>query len=538
MVHVGHFRLALKYIKRAQELFTEQNGKPPYKDSLAQQEHAQILYLLSQVKVDLDNYQGALDILDEFYGYGYYGAWYSGSRAWVLMKLGKIDDAIKIARLGILAGAEPGRTLNMLGILLSMKSERDAALSVFKDAVRYEMSLGTQGQPATPLNNSGEVYKEMFSEDNAESAWLRATSLPDGCEHILPTLNLTLLYIDKLNYAGAKKALDNFNSCIAQYPLRNGEEHRALEHLARGRIDLHTGHVDAAVAHFEAALEDRQWFGKIGTSEEDLRAAAMISLAQALTIQNNHLATRQFSSWGDWLESFKTASSNEVRSWWNMRRASQIMTHDLASLEDLYIRNTDSLIEYPTFGEMLSLLPRSTLERKIDLIRKEDNRKEADIFYKAYIAENMVTGYRRQEGLKLLDEVIAACRDRMDDLLKVHALILKLKNTPPGTAEYEANINRVFSLARAEIRNYGLKLPVNYSIDNSSARTQIADSAFLLDNSKDLQYSVNYEFTDGEYKLTFVSSNNAIGNVTVKGKDLEEVVNDLTEAVFSVDLDS
>src|SRR5690606_8601721 len=148
---------------------------------------------LSQARLNLDDYEGAKEVLDEFSSYSYFAPWYPGSRSWVLMKLGDLEEAIRISKVGIMAGAEPGRTLNMLGILLSMTGERQGSLDVFKQAIRYELSLGQLGQPATPLNNSGEVYKEIFEEEEAERSWLRATSLPDGCEHVLRSLNLALM---------------------------------------------------------------------------------------------------------------------------------------------------------------------------------------------------------------------------------------------------------------------------------------------------------------------------------------------------------
>jgi tetratricopeptide (TPR) repeat protein len=212
---------------------------------------------LAETRLNLDNYQGALDVLNEF-GKLYFGAWYPASRAWVLMKLGKLDEAIRVARLGLLTEAEPGRTLNVLGILLSMTGKRQESLKVFNEAIMHELSMGSSGQPATPLNNSGEVYREIFNEEKAEAMWLKATSMPDGCEHVLPSMNLAIMFIEQLRLTDAKKAIDAFESCITQFPLRNGEEHRALVHLARGRIALHSGDVHSAVQHLEAARERRQ----------------------------------------------------------------------------------------------------------------------------------------------------------------------------------------------------------------------------------------------------------------------------------------
>lgn len=536
MVHVGHFRLALKYVKQAIALFQEKNGRPPYSDYLVAGQDEQLLYLLSQARLNLDDYQGALDVLDDFTSRNYTAEWYAGTRSWVLMKLGRLDEAIKVARLGILTGAEPGRSLNMLGILLSMKGEREASIQVFRDAISYEMSLGTSGQPATPFNNMGEVYKEIFDEVRAESAWLRATSMPDGCEHVLPALNLSLLYIDQLNFAGAKRAMDNFESCVAQFPLRNGEEHRALVNLARGRIALHTGHVDVAIKHFDQALQHQQWFGKIGTSQEDMQAAALISLATALDAKNNHIKYYRFSNTGDWLRALKERSVNSVRSWWLMRRARQILTEDLINLEDIYIRNTDSLIEYGTLGTVLAGIPTAALKKRVSEEEAIDSRKDAKYFYMAYRGENLLRNGSEKEGQQLLNEVVNMSRPTYDNMLRLHALLLSLANLSSESDDYVAIANQAFALSRASLRNYGFALPVNYASEDSGIVEELKKGAFILDNSRDLQYSINYQRNGDEIELHFFSTNSGMVDIKVRGSDLSEAVNKLGDEVFTVDL--
>ncbi len=536
MVHVGHFRLALKYVKQALALFAEKNGQPPYRDIISQSEHEQLLYLLSQARLNLDDYDGALKVLDEFTSYGYTAEWYSGTRSWVLMKLGKLDDAIRVARLGIVAGAEPGRSLNMLGILLSMRGDRTLSLQVFRDAIAYELSLGTSGQPATPLNNVGEVYKEIFDEDRAESSWLRATSMPDGCEHVLPALNLALLYIDRLNFSGAKKAIDNFESCVAQFPLRNGEEHRALVNLARGRIALHTGHVDTAIADLSQALDYQQWFGKIGTNQEDLQAAALSSLAVALQAKNNHLRFYRYASWSEWLRTRGEMAANEVRAWWLMRRARQTLTEDLVNFEDIYVRNTDSLLEYGTLGDILEGLPQSALERRIEQERAVDDRVQAKYYYDAYLAQNFLAHRDTSRAQALLNGVINLSRPDYDNLLRLQALLLNLQNVSIGTPEYTALANQAFALSRASLLNHGFALPVNYSSNDESALDQLRGGGFILDNSVNLEYSITYEKVGDEIELHFRSLIPGMVDIKVRGTELLEAANKLREEVFTVDL--
>jgi len=534
LVHVGHFRLALKYIKQAQALLEERHGRPPYSDPLVQRKHARILYLLSQIRLDLDNYQGALDVLDEFTSYGYYASWYPGSRAWILMKLGRLEEAIKVARLGMLADAEPGRTLNMLGILLSMHGERQASLQIFHDAISYEYSLGTMGQPATPLNNVGEVLREMFEDDKAEASWLRATSQPDGCEHVLASMNLTLLYIEQQNYVAAKRTMDNFESCVAQYPLRNGEEHRALVGLARGRIAMHTGNVDLAVKLLEESLQRRQWFGKIGTSEEDLEAAASISLAQALNRQSNVHGFRLTTSWREGLERVQQRIWNSVRAWWLMRRGRQVLAEDLSDLEDLSIRNTDAMLEYSTFGEALADLPRAALGARIAKELAVDERKNALPFYEAYLGENALKHGDTSTAISQLQSALRVMRPRYDELLKVHSLLRILETTKPGSAEYTEFANQAFALSNSELRNYGFQLPVNVSGCDGPAVAALAKSAFLPGAVGAIHAIQCLTANDGTLSFTFVpASSNNTGAVKVSGENIEAAINKLNDEVFS-----
>ncbi len=539
MVHVGHFRLAMKYIKQAEALFLKQHGNPPYSTRKLQQDHSRIIYFISQGRLNLDNYQGSLDALDEFTSNGYYAEWYPGSRAWVLMKLGRLQEAIRVARLGILTEAEPGRTLNMLGILLSMNEQRQEAIEVFRKAIAYEMAQGSEGQPATPLNNVGEVFREMFEDDKAESQFLRATGLKDGCEHVLPTLNVVLLYIEQLKLDAAASAIDGFQQCMAQFPLRNGEEYSALVSLARGRIDLHSGHIDRAIRRFEAALEGTQWFGKIGTNQDDLIAAATLSLGQALARKNSLLESYRPLSWGEWYRIKEEKLSNSFRSWWLLRRARQVLIDNLNDLEDINIRNTDSLLEYPTLGEALSGFSRSAVLRRIEKQRSEDSRPPAQIFYSQYLAESSLGWWDRSEGTTLLDSVIQRARSKYDELLKVQASIYRMKLLDSSSDRYHELAYRVLIANPAALRNHGLKLPV--SLDASAAskalRSTLLSGPFEESSNKRAECSVRAASdTDGKHRLVFSCRSVASKNRSAEDNDPNAVVNKLADSIFEEEI--
>ena len=452
------------------------------------------------------------------------------------MKLGRIQEAIKVARQGLLASSEAGRTLNMLGILLSMNDQPQESLEIFRQAIAYEFSQGREGQPATPLNNAGEVYKELFDDVKAESTFLRATSLPDGCEHVLPSLNLTLLYIEQLKTDAALSTMDAFQRCIAQFPLRNNEEHAALVNLARGRIDLHTGNVERAIKRFETSLQGTQWFGKIGTNHDDLAVAATISLAQALLRQNNILAFHQPATWSEWLEQKKTRTENSLRAWWLFRRARQMLIDDLNDIEDLTIRNTDSLLEYPTLGEALSGLSESALSRRIDAQRAKDSRAIARVFYDSYLAESEQSWLLPEASNLGFDSVIQRGREGFDALLKTHAMLRRMETLSPDSERYREFAYRVFYTAAPELRNYGFQLPVAIDTGNgtSSLRSYIEAGPFRDSTSKDNLCTIAAASPTAPKKLALRFSCTAQSNKNrlVEGDTPGEVVNKLSDALF------
>jgi tetratricopeptide (TPR) repeat protein len=427
----------------------------------------------------------------------------------------------------------------MLGILLSMNGQPQEALEVFRKAISNEFASGSDGQPATPLNNAGEVYKELFEDDKAESSFLRATSLPDGCEHVLPSLNLALIYIDQLKLDAASSTLVAFQKCIAQFPLRNNEEHAALVQLARGRIYLHSGWVEQAIQSFRSALDGTQWFGKIGTNQDDLIVAATISLSQALKRRNNILHTTLSTGLRDWLGMRREILTNRIESWWLDRRARQILLTDLKDIEDLSIRNTDSLLEYPTLGETLRGLSQVSLSRRLRKETAADQRAPAKLFYQLYQAESELGWWNSHTTLADLDSVMERARPRYDELLLTHATLLRMKTLRQSSTRYRDLAYRVFLTAPAELRNYGLRLPVILDAGSLpwSLRRKLRSGPFLEVSGEASDPARTCSIAKAASKgdtvtLRFTCPSQSAKNRTVEDSDLNQLVNKLSEALF------
>jgi hypothetical protein len=377
----------------------------------------------------------------------------------------------------------------------------------------------------------------MFDDKKAETSWLRATSMPDGCEHVLPALNLAILYMEGANYLGAAQAMDTFMTCVAQYPLRNGEEHRALVHLARGRIALHTGFVDRAIMHLSAAIERRQWFGKIGTNAEDLEAAATIGLGHAYTAKANQLASALSTTWREYFDIKKDIASYRLKAWWLMRKGTRLVTEKLQNFEDIYIRNTDSLLEYQTLGTVTARLPAKALARKIELEKEKDQRPEAQVYYTAYLGENYLHGFGKATGVELLQLALKQARPGFDDGLRAHICLTLMPLYSPSSEEYRWYAREAFKITKADIWNYGLQLPVGFEGD-PTVRSKLSGTPFYVVDSGTVNANISAEFRDGEYVLTFMSEDAGSKPITVKGPDVREVINRFIAEVFGTDLEA
>ncbi|MCC6221819.1 MAG: hypothetical protein IT291_11320 [Deltaproteobacteria bacterium] len=514
---VHHFELGHRYIEKAITLFEEQHGKNP--DTLATmelwQDHARLLYLLSESFLNLDKYEQSLETLDRFGKY-YWDDWFPGTKAWVLMKLKRVDEAIQIAQAGLLRGAEAGRTYNILGILLSLKRNRELSIEAFNRSIDAETLMGSLGQPATPLNNIGEVYRESFAEDLAERSWIDALSMHDGCEHILPSLNLAVLYIDELKLFKAQRVLDDFEACFKSNSLQSDSEHRTLLSLMRGRIALHMGDFDKAIKMFEHSLVRRQWFGKIGTNENDMRFAATISLAQGLKANIVSLTDRAYESQAARLKSYSQIPWLSFLSWWHFKRAREIAIDELEDFEDLYIRNTDTMIEYPTLGELVEDFPVGALAKRLDRLANSESRPMAAVYYSVYLAANLSNHGQEEKAIEKFKEAFAKLRNN-DRLLKAEILARAIlaqekrtsgifrTNSNSDLTEIAKNRESLFALLPSHLRYHDISLPVHLTMRSSSTGLT-SNLKFIKNSLLSRRFEVAPDGVRPRYELQLVES--------------------------------
>ena len=194
------------------------------------------------------------------------------------------------------------------------------------------------------------------------------------------------------------------------------------------------------------------------------------------------------------------------------------------------------MLEYSTLGELLSGYSLSTLHKRIDQELEDDQRGAAKPYYYGYLAEAYLNSWNKARGRELLDRALLALRPKYDLGLKLHLGALKLAQLEEGSVAYKELASQIYSKAPAMLRNYGLSLPVNYSGLSSVVRSEISQSAFLLDNTSPLAYSIEQSQEGNEVILTFSAQKGLIRNVRVSGQHLPKAIDTLTDKVFSVQL--
>jgi hypothetical protein len=144
-----------------------------------------------------------------------------------------------------------------------------------------------------------------------------------------------------------------------------------------------------------------------------------------------------------------------------LRRTRQILAEDLANIEDLYVRHSDSMLEYPTFGEILAPLPYGVFAQRVEHEMKGDDRVGALAYYLAYLAENAFYYHKNETGAQFAAKALARIRTPGDLGLKLHLLMLKLAQARSDMegATYQALTQEIFKLNRSELRNLVFHYP-------------------------------------------------------------------------------
>jgi len=220
-----------------------------------------------------------------------------------------------------------------------------------------------------------------------------------------------------------------------------------------------------------------------------------------------------------------------------------MLTGELNDIEDLQIRNTDSLLEYPTLGEALQGLSQRSLARRLQREGEVDQRAPAKLFYQLYGTERALGVWPSSETLSSLDSIINRARPRYDELLKTHATLLRMRTLQQSSSRYRDLAYRVFFTTPALLRNYGLPLPVR--LDRTSLPREVqrailagpfveaTDDAAKSDTLCVISGTTPTTTGGAQIALHFACPGQSARNRTVEDSAPEQVVNKLSKGLFS-----
>jgi hypothetical protein len=259
----------------------------------------------------------------------------------------------------------------------------------------------------------------------------------------------------------------------------------------------------------------------------------MISLAQALKASNARNRFLLHDGFVASLKATKQRAQNGSRAAWLFRRARQVLTENLKGIEDIFVRNTDSVLDYPRFGIALEGIPLSLIEKRITMERERDPRSRAIPYYRMYHADVLIGHGKRKRAIPLIDQVLRDARTPADNALKLHARLRKLELTKAHSEAYQKLTTRIYAMAPAALRNAGFRLPVHHEIHDAGVRSMLSQTAFTLEDDINREFVVSYKRTvDGKHELAFRSQRGLSRDLRVSGTDLRNVVNQLNDVVF------
>ena len=266
-----------------------------------------------------------------------------------------------------------------------------------------------------------------------------------------------------------------------------------------------------------------------------MQVALYSSLSQALIKKNNHLKSTYTNSIFEKFNNLIQIIKNKIESNWFHKKVILILTEDLTDFEDLYIRHTDSFLEYPTLGAITKKIPRSTFERAINKMKANDNRQGAILYYNAYLAENYLNNGKKSKALEIFKQIINDKRSNYDLALKTHIKLLLLQQIKNSNQEYIKLTQEIFSTSPGNLRNYGLKLLVNYDNLSSQIIKKLNKTSFTLDdsNSLNLRYKISYSNSNNEHNFSFIDNNFNSVIIKTSNEDLTKAINMFVNDVFS-----
>jgi tetratricopeptide (TPR) repeat protein len=470
--YVGHFVLglvqhygesnfpkALYHLKKALALYERRHGSPPSPDA-PWRWHARLLRELAEVHGALESYRERLSFIERHNRT--YDPDLIAEQAWPLMKLGRYDEARRLAREG-LADGDPRQTNIGLNALCAIEFEagRDGeSYEACKRALEHARRRGRVN--AVDLTNFAEASRSLFKLAEAERVLLEATRA-DATWYGNPWMELAALYTRQGRLAEAVSALRKIPGYIAQRPphVRDADRNERRRTMAAFLLVADRPE-DALRITSEALVTPDRRSHNSRDPAQDRALVALLDRRARLVVAEKRLEEAVAEPWYDRWWAFAEASWVCFEAWLSGKQAARLLTAEERLVGTFRIGTAESAIMPPWMaGDLVHVAGPGVARGALDEARQRDQRPGASAYYDAFEAEAALDQGNAERAVSLGTRALSSLGPAEALLTaRTRAVVAEARWQRGQLAEARAQYNRALSTDPGVFRRLGLALPV------------------------------------------------------------------------------
>ena len=473
----GDLARAMYRMGRARKLFEDVYGSSPPQSS-PWQLHREMLYTIQALAGEMEEYEYQLQILD--FHDGLYDPHLIAEHAWPLLRLGKFDEARKVARLAT-SSSDPyelsvGR--NALCAIEGEARERKAYFEACTSSLDYAKKSAVKGTiPVVQEYNAALAAYAVGRLDEVER-FAKEGSLSRPISIANPWRILTRLYTDGGRPAEAIAAARQMQSWRAHQAASLRDQDRAETDAALSSLLLVAGESVAAGRLIERAIERPDRRGLVSTKPDQALGAHALLRRAIARASAEQMAER--SSWSGTAGKPKASAQialARIASWPDDERLVSILGNRerLDSTFRVYLSGGIEPVPSWLVGDLIDVLGAGIVGVSIAKARKEEKDLPALVpYFDGLEAEVELKRGNEKESIALARKAIAA--------LPKGEAILAARIAAVGGEAARRNGDRTATLALLEqalqkdagvVRRLGLAIPAKIS-GNGDASVQRA----------------------------------------------------------------
>lgn len=498
----GAYPRALFHYEQARELLEASHGDHPGPGT-PWRWHAMLLKLTAQVHADLEAFDKRLALIDRFNEL--YDPDMVAERAWPLMKLGRYEEAKRVAELALTMERTQQRMV-AYNALCAIEFEAGRDGSSYEACRQAVEAARLAGRPVSSvdLTNFAEASRSLFKLDEAERVAMEATTVPASW-YGNPWLDLAELYTRQGRFGDALAALKEIPRYRAQRPpaLRDADKNESRRALSAFLTVV--GRPEEAVVLTAQALHrpDRRGYSSRDASQDIVVAALLdrrVRHMLAERIVENAAAEPLYAR----LWSRLKAMAHRVSAWHSGLTVERALADERRLVGTFRLGTASAAIMPPWLvGELVGVLGPAVVSRAVAAAKEADPRSAATPYYDALLAEAAMLGGDPARCRRLARASLAAM-GASEALLRARVAAVSAQAARDlGDAQAAlSDWHTAFQLDPGVVRRLGAAVPVRIDARGGDVAEEIASaiahSPRFEDGEAGLSIRIDADATGGE----------------------------------------